>query len=189
VLKVHCQCALAASHPDRRACTRRACTRHRRAIAGLVGLLLLAGCSSSTSQTASIFGGLLDPETDVKTPTAAPVAAPPARPQPARGACDSAAQCSAVLKTMIDSPDRGWIGQRPPPDAYANGTRLFAYRALRRQLTCGELNRAVTELAAASRSLSGPVSGMTPDQLSRTRDLCSQVSGELTREREGRCRT
>jgi hypothetical protein len=94
-----------------------------------------------------------------------------------------------MLKTMIDSPDRGWIGQRQPPDSYANGTRLFAYRALRRQLTCGELGLAVNELAAASRSLNGPVSGMTPDQVSRTRDLSSQVEGELTREREGRCRT
>jgi hypothetical protein len=94
-----------------------------------------------------------------------------------------------MLKTMIDSPDRGWIGQRQPPDTYANGTRLFAYRALRPQLTCGELNLAVNELAAASRALGGPVSGMTPDQVSRTRSLCSQVESELAREREGRCRT
>jgi len=94
-----------------------------------------------------------------------------------------------MLKTMIDNPDRGWIGQRQPPDAYANGTRLFAYRALRRQLTCGELNLAVTELAAATKALGGQVSGMTPDQASRTRALCSQVESELAREREGRCRT
>ena len=67
-----------------------------------------------------------------------------------------------MLKTMIDSPDRGWIGQRQAPDTYANGTRLFAYRALRRQLTCGELSLAVDELRAASKSLGGPVSGMTP---------------------------
>jgi hypothetical protein len=149
---------------------------------------MLAGCSSPTSQTASIFGNVLKPEVDDQAPSPTPVAAP-ARPQPARGSCDGAAQCSAVLKTMINSPDRGWIGQRPPPDAYANGTRLFAYRALRRRLTCGELNLAVTELAAASRSLAGPVSGMTPDQVTRTRDLSSQVESELTREREGRCRT
>ena len=90
---------------------------------------------------------------------------------------------------MIDSPDRGWIGQRQPPDAYANGTRLFAYRALRKQLTCGELTLAVDELAAVSRSLASNVPGMSPDQLSRTRALCSQVEGELVREREGRCRT
>jgi hypothetical protein len=157
-------------------------------MAGLVGLMLLTGCTSPTSQTSSIFGGLLGPEPDAKTPSAAPVAAP-VRQQAARGSCEGAAQCRAVLKTMINSPDRGWIGQRQAPDTYANGTRLFAYRALRRQLTCGELNLAVTELTAASRSLSGPVSGMTPDQVSRTRDLCSQVESELAREREGRCRT
>jgi hypothetical protein len=151
--------------------------------------MLLAGCTSSSSQTSSIFGSLLGPEQDAKTPSATPVAAAPARPQPARSSCDGAAQCSAMLKTMIDSPDRGWIGQRQSPDAYANGTRLFAYRALRRQLTCGELNLAVNELAAASRALGGSVSGMTPDQASRTRALCGQVESELAREREGRCRT
>jgi hypothetical protein len=30
---------------------------------------------------------------------------------------------------------------------------------------------------------------MTPDQVSRTRHLSSQVESELAREREGRCRT
>jgi hypothetical protein len=158
-------------------------------MAGLAGLLLLAGCTSPNSQTASIFGGLLGPEEpDRPTPTAAP-ARPPQPPQPPRANCESAAQCSAMLKTMIDNPDRGWVGQRQSPDAYANGTRLFAYRALRRQLTCGELGLAVNELAAASKALGGQVSGMTPDQASRTRALCGQVEGELTREREGRCRT
>jgi hypothetical protein len=157
-------------------------------VAAFAGLMLLAGCTSSTSQTSSIFGGLLGDEGDGRAHGPTPVAGP-ARPQPPRGSCEGAAQCGAVLKTMIDNPDRGWIGQRQPPDVYANGTRLFAYRALRRQLTCGELGLAVNELSAASRSLSGPVSGMTPDQASRTRELSSQVEGELTREREGRCRT
>lgn len=90
---------------------------------------------------------------------------------------------------MIENPDRGWIGQRPSPDVYANGTRLFAYRALRKQLTCGELSAAVDELHAVSQSLGGPVAGMSPDQASRTRDLCSQVQTELAKERAGRCRT
>jgi hypothetical protein len=111
--------------------------------------------------------------------------APPER----TGDCDGAAQCQVVLKTMIANPDRGWIGQRQAPDKYANGTRLFAYRALRRQLTCGELTLAVDELAAASKSLGGAVSGMSPDQVSRTRALCTQVAGELAKERQGRCRT
>jgi hypothetical protein len=107
----------------------------------------------------------------------------------ASATCGSAAQCSGVLKTMIDSPDRGWIGKRQPPNAYANGTRLFAYRALRTRLTCNELALAVDEVRAATRSMGRPVPGMSADQLSRTRALSAQVEGELSKERAGRCRT
>jgi hypothetical protein len=156
-------------------------------IAGIAGLAMLAACTQPNSQTASIFGGLLGQPPEERMAT--PVAAPARRPEPERGGCGSAAQCKVMLKTMIDSPDRGWIGQRPAPDAYADGTRLFAYRALRKQLTCSELAAAVGELQVASKSMGGPVSGMSPDQLSRTRALSSQVEGELAREREGRCRT
>lgn len=160
-------------------------TRSRLSFVALAGLVLLVGCTSSSSQTSSIFGGLLGPPLESPGPTGVSTPAPPER----TGECDSAAQCQHVLKTMIDSPDRGWIGQRQSPDKYANGTRLFAYRALRKQLTCGELTLAVDELAAASKSLGGAVSGMSHDQVSRTRDLCSQVAGELAKERQGRCRT
>jgi hypothetical protein len=165
--------------------------RGRIAFAGLVGLALLTGCSQSSSQTATIFGGLAGPVDERPAPApAAHAAVPPhARVQPDRSSCGSADQCRHTLKTMIDSPDRGWIGQRQPPDVYANGTRLFAYRALRKQLTCGELSAAVDELAAASRTLGGAVAGMSPEQLSRTRALSAQVEGELAKEREGRCRT
>jgi hypothetical protein len=180
----HCQPTAPARQPRRFGAA-----RPRDAIAGILGLLLVAGCTASSSQTASIFGGLLGPQEPLgPEPLAAP-APPPPTAQADRAGCSSAAQCKVVLKTMIDSPDRGWIGQRQPPDAYANGTRLFAYRALRKQLTCGELSMAVDELSAATKSLGGPVSGMTPDQVSRTRALCSQVAVELSKEREGRCRT
>jgi hypothetical protein len=153
--------------------------------------VLLAGCSQSSGQTSSLFGGLAGPVEGAKpaqTP-AAQAATPHARAQPDRGGCGSADQCRSMLKTMIDSPDRGWIGQRQTPDVYANGTRLFAYRALRKQLTCGELTAAVDELSAASRSLGGSVAGMSSEQQTRTRALCSQVEVELAKEREGRCRT
>jgi hypothetical protein len=161
-------------------------------IAGLAGLALLAACTQSNSQTSSIFGGLLVPYPEEPVAKPEPVvkpAAAPVRPEAERNGCGSAAQCKVMLKTMIDSPDRGWIGQRPAPDAYADGTRLFAYRALRKQLTCNELTAAVGELQAASKSLGGSVSGMSPDQLSRTRALSGQVEGELARERDGRCKT
>jgi hypothetical protein len=114
----------------------------------------------------------------------------PPRPRDGdKASCGTAAQCSGVLKTMIDSPDRGWIGKPQPANAYANGTRLFAYRALRTKLTCNELALAVDEVRTASKSLGRPVPGMTADQLTRTRTLSAQVEGELAKERAGRCRT
>jgi hypothetical protein len=161
---------------------RRAAKRGR--LAALAGLLLLAGCTGPASET-TLFGQLLGPD----APPPGPPRGAMAPSEAERKSCVSAAECKLVLKTMIESPDRGWIGQRPPPDVYANGTRLFAYRALKRQLTCGELGLAVDELSSVSRKLGGPVPGMSADQASRTRALSSQVHGELTKERRGRCRT
>jgi hypothetical protein len=119
VHRVHCQ--RTASAP-RRARIRTMCGRV--IIASVSGLLLLAGCTSSSSQTASVFGGLAGPPQEATAHAPTPVAAQ-SRPQPERGTCGSADQCKLMLKTMIDSPDRGWIGQKQSPDAYANGTRLF----------------------------------------------------------------
>jgi hypothetical protein len=146
-------------------------------IANLAGLLLLAGCTSNGPPTAGILDGLIGPP------------APALAPEPEKSGCGTATQCKGVLKTMIDSPDRGWIGKRQSPDTYANGTRLFAYRALRKQLTCRELTLAVDEVRAVSKSFDSPVPGMAPDQLSRTQALTTQVEGELAKERAGRCRS
>jgi hypothetical protein len=88
---------------------------------------------------------------------------------------------------MVDNPKRGWVGQQQAAEAYTDGTRLFAYRALRTKLTCRELSLALTEVRAASKSLSGEVPGATPDQLNRTRALSRQVETELSQERGGRC--
>jgi len=150
----------------------------------LTGILLLAGCASPDGATsAGILDGLF------AAPTGEPPPAPPRAREAEKASCGSAAQCKGVLKTMIESPDRGWIGTQQSPDAYANGTRLFAYRALRTKLTCNELTLAVGEMRAATKLFDRPVAGMSPDQLSRTRALSAQVETELTRERAGRCRT
>jgi hypothetical protein len=149
--------------------------------------MLLSGCTAPANDT-GIFGQLLGPSPD-PPPTAPPRIATAAALEPDKAGCGSAAECKSVLKTMIENPDRGWIGQRLSPDAYANGTRLFAYRALRRQLTCGELTSAVDELSAIGKALGASVPGMSADQASRTRALSSQVHGELAKERGGRCRT
>lgn len=89
---------------------------------------------------------------------------------------------------MVDNPKRGWVGQEQAPAAYTDGTRLFAYRALRTKLTCRELGMALSEVRAASKSLAGDVPGVSRDQLARTRSLNSQVEGELAKESSKRCK-
>jgi hypothetical protein len=154
---------------------------------------LLSGCSGPGGQAPSIFGGLIGGPVEVSDLEPMPASTPAVdrkveSKRPDKSGCGSTTECRVALKSMIESPDRGWIGQQQTPFAYADGTRLFAYRALRRQLTCGELAMAVDELRGATKSMGGTVSGMSPDQLSRTRSLCSQVENELAKERTGRCR-
>src|SRR5262245_9918143 len=147
-------------------------------VACVAGALVLAGCTSPEGQGGALDGLL----------STAP-AAQARTPEPESESCGSADQCKGVLKTMIDNPDRGWIGKQQTPDSYANGTRLFAYRALRTRLTCSELAAAVDEMRAVSKSMDGPVRGMSADQLSRTRSLSAQVETELANERAGRCKS
>jgi hypothetical protein len=158
----------------------------RRAVPRLAALaagLLLAGCAASGSQgSGGASPGLLEKLLAV---------APPAESTPPRvetRGCGTPVECKAALKKMVDSPKRGWIGQEQAPAAYADGTRLFAYRALRRKMNCRELSLALSEVRAASKSLSGEVDGVSPDQLSRTRALNGQVERELAKERGVRCK-
>ena len=53
--------------------------------------------------------------------------------------CAPPQQCAVQLTVLVDDPKRDWVGQPQSADGYADGTRLFAYRALRKKLTCGEL--------------------------------------------------
>lgn len=156
----------------------------------LFGLLILApgialcGCTGGASLPGTSVPGFLDKMF---------ASAPP--PEPAveevaqkKSGCGTPAQCRSALKAMVDSPKRGWVGQKMPPDAYTDGTRLFAYRALRKRLNCRELSLAVDEVRAVSKSLNGPIPGISADQASRTRALNTEVQSELIRERSARCR-
>ncbi len=156
----------------------------------LLGLLILApgialcGCTGGASLPGTSVPGFLD-----KMFASAP------QPEPAvekvaekKSGCGTPAQCRSALKAMVDSPQRGWVGQKMPPDAYTDGTRLFAYRALRKRLNCRELSLAVDEVRAVSKSLNGPIPGISADQASRTRALNTEVESELIRERSARCR-
>ena len=156
----------------------------------LLGLLFIApgmvlcGCAGSASLPGTTAPGFLDKMF---------ASAPP--PEPAiekvaekKSGCGTPAQCRSALKAMVDNPKRSWVGQKMPADAYADGTRLFAYRALRKRLSCRELSLAVDEVRAVSKSLNGPTPGINADQVSRTRALNTQVESELAQEHSARCR-
>jgi hypothetical protein len=128
-------------------------------------LLLLSGCSGSSGfplLPGSVFGE--------KASDPAP-----------SGACPTAEKCAAELKGMMKDPKRDWIGQPQSPDGYATGTRLFAYRGLRKEMTCNELKRGLEDINTAKVSLE-------PARYARTVALMSDVAGELEVERGRRCR-
>ena len=155
---------------------------HRTAVV-LAGFLL-AGCagSSQTNTTPNLLDKLL------ATTTPAPEA-PASPPTVENESCGNPAQCRSALKKMVDNPKRGWVGQPQSPAAYTDGTRLFAYRALRTKLNCRELTAALTEVRGASKSLAGEVPGVSANQVSRTRALNGQVESELAKERGVRCKS
>jgi hypothetical protein len=150
-------------------------------LAAVLGAVLLAGCAVTAHQEGHAPQGLLDKLLAKAPPETAAV---PAKSE----GCGTPAQCKTALKKMVDDPNRGWVGEQQEAAAYTDGTRLFAYRALRKKLSCRELSLALTEVRIASKSLSYEVQGLTVEQRSRTRALSSQVEGELGKERGARCR-
>jgi hypothetical protein len=101
--------------------------------------------------------------------------------------CGSDAACVSQLKMLIDDPQRNWINQPPTPAEYVQGIRLFAYRALKNKLICGELKSALAEIESASNALDTPVPGVTQAQIARARSLGAQVKTELQVEQSRRC--
>jgi hypothetical protein len=101
--------------------------------------------------------------------------------------CDTSSDCLSRLRALVESEKREWIGRTVPPAEYATGVRLFAYRALRSRLTCKELGLALAEIDLATRTLHGPIAGVTTEQIGRTRILNAQIEGELRAERARRC--
>jgi hypothetical protein len=131
----------------------------------IAALLLLSGCAASDGWKFPFSN------TGAEAPAAPPEADPCATPK----------DCALHLKKLVSDPKRDWIGQPQSPDAYANGTRLFAYRALRKKLTCNELQRAVEDTKAA-------ISSLQEARYERVRTLVVDVSRELNAERAKRCR-
>jgi hypothetical protein len=104
-----------------------------------------------------------------------------------RGECGLPQECASLLKTMLRDPARRWMRQRASFTAYANGTRLFAYRSLRTKLDCDELGMALGEIEAAAQSLANPPRGIPVEQVIRIRTLNTEVGDELRAEEASRC--
>src|SRR5262245_26104331 len=132
------------------------------AVAALAAFLTLSACSAGSSF--SLLPGLGGNES----------------PAPEADSCPTPEKCASQLRMLVSDPVRNWAGQPQSADAYANGTRLFAYRALRKKLSCDELRRALVETETAGPSLHGP-------RYEAARKLMSDVRRELGAEKTRRC--
>jgi hypothetical protein len=101
--------------------------------------------------------------------------------------CGVGVDCLALLRAMIADPTQSWMMRAPTPMEFSNGTRLFAYRALRKTLDCGKLRFASAELDWALDTFGRDVDGMQPDQRARVAALAGEVRAELQAEIKQRC--
>jgi hypothetical protein len=131
-------------------------------ISGLVALVCVAGCAGQELEA---------PFTLTAQPT--PTVADP-------DVCGTPQDCAAHLRNLVKSPNRDWIGVPQSADGYSSGTRLFAYRALRKKLNCTELKLAVEDAKAA-------MSILEKASYERARALAGEVMGELAAEQSKRC--
>jgi hypothetical protein len=111
----------------------------------------------------------------------------PAQPQTA-ATCTSDSECVMILAALINDPMRRWIGQPQTAAEYANGTRFFAYRAMRTRLSCRELKRAMGDTNVAAARLQAPAPGVSAAQAARALSLATAVGIELRGEIIARCR-
>jgi hypothetical protein len=125
--------------------------------------------------------------------SAPPAGRPPPKPltesdlQLDTARCGTGVDCLAVLRAMIADPNLSWMMRAPAPAEFANGTRLFAYRALRGTLDCGRLRFAEAELQWAMDTFSRDVEGMDAAHRARVAALAADVRRELQLEIKQRC--
>lgn len=131
-------------------------------ITGIAALVCLAGCTGPVDEA---------PFTLIGQPK--PAVADPDE-------CDTPQDCAVRLRNLVKDANRDWIGVPQSADGYSNGTRLFAYRALRRKLTCGELHLAVQDIK-------GAMSTLEKASYERARTLAGEVMRELATEQGKRC--
>lgn len=97
-------------------------------------------------------------------------------------------QRQAALKTLTADPKRSWINERPDAAAYASGVRLFAFKTMKKDLSCTDLEVGRREADQAPSVLRASGNVLTPAQISRGVILASEVGRELGKELRRRCR-
>jgi hypothetical protein len=130
----------------------------------------------------------------INRPQAAPVT-PQAQPKPLTESdlagdttrCGVGVDCLAVLRAMISDPQQSWMARTPTLADFTNGTRLFAYRALRTTLDCGKLRFANAELDWAVDTFSGILEGVDAPHRARVAALAAAVRLEIQAEIKTRC--
>jgi hypothetical protein len=176
---------------------------YSRPACAIAGYLLLAGCAIFEPEAKARAPRQTLSDDAWTQPTVAPAKpritnnfrtaqqSPPLTATPATdnepGSCHTPDRCGLVLRLLVDDPSRSWITQRPSATVYANGTRAFAYIALRPKLTCKELTLALDDLQAADRFLNATIAVPMREQVERVRALNARVSEELRAERADRC--
>jgi hypothetical protein len=104
---------------------------------------------------------------------------------------DDSPQCieqrQSTLKTMLADKDHGWVKETATPQAHASGVRLFAFRSMKKDMSCEELAHARKEADTAGKTLHGPEGkSLSPAQISRATLFAAEVSKELTAEMKSR---
>lgn len=139
---------------------------------------------------------LSPPKVETPPPATAPAspAPSPTPPKPlaetdlATGRCGDGRDCLDVLRAMIDDPKQSWMMRAPTAVEFANGTRLFAYRALKTTLECGKLRFANAELDWAIDTFhSNRVTGVDAAHRARVAALAEAVHEEIEAEIKKRC--
>ena len=133
----------------------------------LFGLSALSGCSNSPSADSAPRLGL--------------------------SCVDDSSHCISQREKAFDQlmadKSRSWVKQPATPEAYASGVRLFALNKKRKELSCDELASGRREADAGPGVLRGAgATRLTPAQVARGAMLATEVSRDLGREFDKRCK-
>jgi hypothetical protein len=88
---------------------------------------------------------------------------------------------------LINDPKRGWLTEPQSATEYANGARFFAYRVLRRALSCRKLILASQDLTIAAARLSAPGTAVSVARAAGALSLSTAVAAELRNVITDRC--